>query len=122
MIKDVTDLKVYQRSMELIPPVKKPAGLLPKNEYSLRNQCTKTAYQIPATIAEGYGKKNSDKEFKRFLQMALGSSDEMITHLRVVRTCKFKHVKSETCAVLIREYKIIAKQLTNLIKKWKKVE
>ncbi|OGL64458.1 hypothetical protein A3B21_05230 [Candidatus Uhrbacteria bacterium RIFCSPLOWO2_01_FULL_47_24] len=119
MIKDVTDLHVYQRSMALILPMKRLVSLLPKNEYTMRDQCTKTMYRIPATIAEGWGKKHSEKEFKRFLEMALGSSDEIITHVRMVNICKFSRVKPETCDALIREYKIVSKELTNLIKKWK---
>src|SRR3989344_2863098 len=68
MIKDVTDLHVYQRSMALILPMKRLVSLLPKNEYTMRDQCTKTMYRIPATIAEGWGKKHSEKEFNRFLR------------------------------------------------------
>ncbi len=120
MIKDVTDLRVYQRAMALIKPMKELVRLIPISEFALRNQCTKTPYPIPATIAEGFGKKNSERELKRFLEMALGSSDEMITHLRIIKICEFKSIKPERCDQLIEEYKIVSKELTNLIKKWKK--
>jgi four helix bundle protein len=122
MIRDVTDLHVYQRSMLLVRPMKKFITLLPKTEYYLRNQCNRTMYQIPAAIAEGYGKKHSEKEFKRFLEMALGSSDEMISHIRMVKISRFRVIKPETCDALMREYKIVSKELANLIKKWQHFE
>jgi four helix bundle protein len=39
---------------------------------------------IPANIAEGFAKRSSEKEFKRFLKIAIGSSDEVVTHLRTM--------------------------------------
>lgn len=122
MIIDVTDLIVYRNALNLLRPIYKLAGLLPKSHYRLKIQLISAAESISALIAEGYGKKKSEKEFKRFLEMALGSSDEVITHLRQIKIlCETYHkIKPETCDALIEKYKITSKQLQNLIKKWKK--
>lgn len=55
----------------------------PKEElYGLTFQIRKCAISIPSNIAEGKG-RNSDKEFIRFLQVALGSVYELQTQLEL---------------------------------------
>ena len=118
MIKDVEDLEIYKRSLALIKPIYKLANLLPKNEFDLKNQLTRAAKSIAALIAEGFAKRKSAKEFKRFLMMALGSSDEVITHLREIKLIGFSSVKIQTCDALIEHYKILSKQINATIKIW----
>lgn len=84
MIKDVTDLEVYQESLELLPRLYELSKKLPLSEKDLELQIKRAAKSIPANIAEGFAKRFSEKEFKRFLMIALGSSDEVISHLRTV--------------------------------------
>ena len=119
MIKDVEDLEVYRRSMKLLKPVYRLVRLLPKNEFRLFDQLTGSAKSAPALITEGFAKRRSEKEFKRFLEMALGSSDETITHLRQIKLLEFPNVKLETCEALILHYRIVSKQVNSLIKKWR---
>jgi len=120
MIVDVTDLLVYRNALKLTRPVYRLANLVPKSPYKLRVQIINSAESIAPLIAEGYGKKKSAKEFKRYLEMAMGSSDETITHLRQIKILSetFKNIKPETCDALIERYKILSKQLQNLIKTW----
>lgn len=67
MIKDVTDLTVYRESLDLVRKIYKLVNLLPKSEAAIINQLKRSAQSIPANIAEGFAKKGSDKEFKRYL-------------------------------------------------------
>ena len=106
MNKDVSSLAIYQRALKLLKPIYKLAGLLPKEEFRLKSQLCDSAKAISAHIAEGFAKKDSQNEFKRFLLMALGSSDETITHLRQIKLLGFPNIKGETCDALIRNYKI----------------
>lgn len=120
MIRDVTDLQVYRNALVLLKPIYRLANLIPESHRKLRAQFVESAEAIAPQIAEGFGKKRSAKEFKRFLEMAMGSSDETITHLREVEILaeNFRRIKKETCDALIEKYKIESKQLQTLIKNW----
>ena len=119
MIRDVEDLEVYRRAMKLLKPIYKLARLLPKEEFRLKDQLTGSAKSIPPLITEGFAKRSSEREFKRFLRMALGPSDEVITHLREIKLIEFEGVKAETCDALVKHYKIVSKQINKLITNWK---
>ncbi|MFH1745164.1 MAG: four helix bundle protein [bacterium] len=94
---DVTELTIYKNALRYLKPIYKLADLLPNREYVLRNQLTKAAKSIAPMIHEGFAKKKSQPEFKRFLEMAMGSSDEVITHLREIKILTFPNVKEKTC-------------------------
>jgi four helix bundle protein len=73
MIRDVTDLEVYQESLRLLQKLYAFLRKIPKSEYDSVRQCKKAGKSIPANISEGFAKRSSEKEFKRFLKIALGS-------------------------------------------------
>jgi len=112
---DVTELRVYQKAMEFLPKIYELADQLPKNEFELRSQLCNSAKAISAQIAEGFAKKNSQVEFKRFLYMALGSSDETITHLRQIGLLFPKLISMVT--LLVDEYRAESKQINALVQK-----
>lgn len=84
MIRDVTDLEVYSLSLELLVKLYDFLKKVPISEYDSVKQCKKCGKSIPANIAEGFAKRSSEAEFKRFLKIAIGSSDELITHIRTI--------------------------------------
>jgi len=119
-IYDVTDLKVYNRALLNLKLVYKLTHQIPENHYKLRSQIVSSAESIPPLIAEGFAKRSSANEFKRFLKMAMGSSDETITHARELYLLSenIKKIDKNLCNKIIEEYKIISKQLNLLIKNW----
>ena len=122
MIKDVTDLEVYTLSLKLLNPVYDLANLLPQDHRRLKYQVIEAAEKIAPIIAEGFGKKKSPREFCRFLSMALGSSDEIITHVRQVEIVaqRFQRIKIEDCKALIENYKILSRKLNKLLSSWQR--
>ncbi|MEO6068220.1 MAG: four helix bundle protein [Gemmatimonadota bacterium] len=56
------------------------AGFPREELYGLRSQTTRAAGSIAANIAEGCG-RNGDREFARFLDIAMGSATELECHL-----------------------------------------
>ena len=124
MIKDVTDLNVYNLALELLEELYRLANLLPLRHRRLRNQLTDAGEKIASIIAEGFAKKKSPREFCRFLSMSLGSSDEVITHLREVKIVAktYTRIKSEDCDNLIDRYKTLSKMLNKLLSSWQKFD
>ena len=77
------NLIVWQKSMKLAKEIYLLTKTFPKEElYGLTSQIRRCAISIPSNIAEGKG-RNSDKEFIRFLQIALGSVYELQTQLEL---------------------------------------
>ena len=75
----------------------------------------RAANSIHANIAEGCGKTTND--FKRYLTTAIGSCDELVSHLNDAGSIGL--MTSEMMNEFIFEYTIVGKQLTRLKQKWK---
>jgi four helix bundle protein len=73
------NLKIWQNSRTLVKQVYELTSLLPpKEQYGLISQIQRAAISIPANIAEGSG-RGSDKDFSRYLDIAIASSFELET-------------------------------------------
>src|SRR5687768_13261646 len=77
------DLEVFQRAYRLSLEIRESLKLPMIEQRALGDQLRRASKSICANVAEGYGRqKKSKAEFKRFLQMAIGSSDEMRVWVR----------------------------------------
>jgi four helix bundle protein len=75
-MKDFRQLKVWEKSHLLALAMYKVTNQFPKEElYGLTSQIRRASMSIPTNIAEGCG-RNTDADFARFLQMAIGSASE----------------------------------------------
>ena len=116
-IRSYEDIEAYQRAMELLVPLHALALKFPDYErFELASQVRRASKSIPANIAEGYGKKRSAREFKAYLNNALGSANEVIVHLRIAE--QLAYVDAETVRELTEGYTIVAKQLHRLMETW----
>ena len=117
MIRDVTDLLVYVEAMRLLKKLYDFLKKVPLSERDTIIQCKKCGKSIPPNIAEGFAKRRYELEFKRFLLIALGSSDELITHLRmIVIIVPRLAIEAEELA---DEYKILSKRINRLTTNWR---
>lgn len=67
--------------MQLCSVVFKITNSFPKEDlYSLTSQINRSVISVPSNIAEG-SSRSSDKEFSRFLEIALGSLFELQTQI-----------------------------------------
>src|SRR5210317_1293844 len=88
-MKNLKKLKVWQKGIELVVDIYKSTNTFPKEEmYGLTSQIKRSAISIPSNIAEGSG-RGSDKDFNRFLDIALGSSFELETQLIITKELEF---------------------------------
>jgi len=117
MIRDVTDLEVYRESLVLLKDLYTFLLKIPRSEYDSVIQGKRAGKSIPANIAEGFAKRSSEAEFKRFLKIAIGSSDELITHLRTI-VIAVPWLADEAKEIAER-YKILSKRLNSLHKRWR---
>ncbi|MCS6995057.1 MAG: four helix bundle protein [Anaerolineales bacterium] len=79
MIRSFRDLEVYQEAYLLMVKVHKILNALPifeKND--LASQIRRASKSCPANIAEGWAKRRHEKEFKRHLDVAIGSASEKV--------------------------------------------
>ena len=108
------DLKVWQESKDLVTQIYALSSKFPKEEiYSITAQIKRAAISIPSNIAEGAA-RDSNKEYIRFLYIALGSSAELDTQLIIARDLNFLDAKEfET---IIEKLDQIGKMLSGLIK------
>ena len=71
------DLKVYTKAIDFVDLVYKVCDVFPKTErYALSSQFIRAAVSISLNIAEG--SSDSDKQFNRYLQIALDSVNECV--------------------------------------------
>ena len=80
-MRDFHNLQVWVKAHQLVKALYKATEGFPKSEmYVLTSQIRSAGVSIAANIAEGCG-RNGSKEFRRFLEIALGSASEAQYHL-----------------------------------------
>jgi four helix bundle protein len=88
-VKDLRQLKVWERAHHLALAMYKTSLRFPKEElYGLTAQIRRASMTIPTNIAEGCG-RNTDAEFAHFIQIAMGSACETEYQLLLGRDLGF---------------------------------
>lgn len=82
-MRDFTKYEVWQLAIDLALKVYQTTKTFPEEEkFGLTSQLRRTAISISSNIAEG-ASRSSDKEFKRFVEVAMGSLFEIKSQLIV---------------------------------------
>ena len=115
-MKDFKKLKIWQQGMNIVDKIYDVIPHLPAEEkFGLRAQLTRSAISIPSNIAEGSAKR-SQKDYLRFVEMSLGSSFELETHLLTVRRRNWMDEKllDDLLSMISVEQRMISKFIDKL--------
>jgi len=79
----------WQKARKIIPSIYTMVNKFPSDEkYALMSQIKRAAVSISSNIAEGSG-RNTDKDFAYFLDVALGSANELESELIIATDINF---------------------------------
>lgn len=108
-MQSVRELKIWQKSMDLVEACYKFSATLPADErFGLVSQIRRAATSVPANIAEGFGRWNT-REFGRFLAISCGSLRELETH--VIITQRLGYVSEAKSGPILRATDELARML-----------
>jgi len=106
-------LRVWQNAHELALSVYRATRAFPKEEiYGITSQMRRAASSITANIAEGCG-RNGDREFLRYLRIALGSASELEDHITLA--ADLEYLTNDTCVQLNAEVTVVQRMIAKLI-------
>jgi len=107
------DLKVYEKALDFIDLTYKICEKFPNTErFALSSQFTRAAVSIALNIAEG--SSDTDKQFNRFLQMALDSVNECVVCSTISK--RQNYISEEVDSELRLKLVELSKMLTSLQK------
>ena len=116
-MKNYKELIVWQKGIEVTKQIYQLVKQFPAEEkYGLTSQVTRAAVSISANIAEG-SSRNSDKDYARFLQIALGSAFEVQTYLVIAKEMNLAKINDIEKAEILLEEEI--KMIHGFLKKLK---
>ena len=108
------ELKVWQKAMSLAKEIYQVSANFPHQEqYGLTSQIRRSAISIPSNIAEGKN-RNSKLEFKRFINIALGSAAELET--QIILSHDLGYTEAKVQKELLDQIEEIGKMLNGLSK------
>ena len=118
MIKTVFDLEVFKLSYQLAMEIFNVTRNFPKVEkYSLTDQVVRSSRSISANIAEGWGKRIYENEFKRHLIYGMGSLEETKTWLYFANDCHY--LSKEVFDGLNKKCDELGAKIYKLYENWK---
>jgi len=118
MIKTFRDLEVYKESYELMLLIHTAVKQFPVYERNdLASQTRRCSKSCVTNIAEGWSKRIYEKEFKKHLNISIGSANEMEVHIEIARDLGYWN--KNFCEELLLRYQRLGGKLNNLQKNWK---
>lgn len=101
------ELGIWKKSRLFCSEIYSITSSFPNDEkFGLTNQLRRASVSIPSNIAEG-SSRNSNKDFSRFLEIAIGSAYEIETQLLIASDLGFIH--QEKLELLITQLEEIIK-------------
>lgn len=114
-IRSFRDLGIWEKGIKIVKDVYRMTGAFPRQEsYGLTSQMRRASVSIPSNIAEGFN-RFQNKEYKRFLYIALGSCAELETQIEIAS--ELEYIDNKQKKELSDKIDHESRMLTNLIKK-----
>lgn len=112
------DLEVYQNTYKAMLIIMKDIlPLLPQTEkFDLIDQLSRSSKAIPRLIAEGYAKRHQKMGFQKYLDDAMGESNETIVSLEQAKD--IYNLDEKLISELIDVYDKTSRQLYKLSMSW----
>lgn len=112
-MRDFRKYEVWQDGVNLSTEIYRLTEAFPKQEtYALANQLQRAVVSIPSNIAEG-SSRESELDFARFLEIALGSTYEVETQIQIAY--QLSYITKEQLENFSQKLQSIEKRLTNFI-------
>ena len=89
------ELIIWKKSRQFCSTIYLTTSTFPSEEkFGLTNQLRRACVSIPSNIAEG-SSRNSNKDFGRFLEIAIGSAYEIETQLLIASDLGFLEIEKK---------------------------
>lgn len=115
-MRNFKQLLIWQKGFQIAKTSIALVNSFPKEEkFGMASQITRAAVSIPSNIAEG-SSRNSMKDYKRYLEISLGSCFELETQLLIAEAVNFgdKDKRQELLKDIDEEEKMIMSFMNKL--------
>ncbi len=117
-MRNFRQLRIWDLGIKIVTEVYVLVKRFPNEEkFGLTNQMTRASISVPSNIAEGCS-RSSDKEYKRFLEIAIGSLFELETQIIIAQKINYIDMKNSTN--LMETIQQEEKMINSLISKLKR--
>ncbi len=112
------NFSVYKEILDFIREIYQMTEMFPKKEvFGLTGQIKRASTSIALNLAEG-SDRGSDKEFKRFINISIGSANEVVAVLDIALDNKYIDRKTHNALLeksekIVRQLSTLAQRLTN---------
>ena len=108
-MRNFKELKIWQKGFQIAVNSFRITESFPQQEkFGLSSQINRAGVSIPSNIAEG-SSRTSDKDYNRFIEIALGSSFELETQLLIAKEIRYGNeaLIATTLELLTEEEKML---------------
>jgi len=114
-MRDISGYDVFKLADRLVLAVYRLTAQFPRSEaFGLTAQMRRAAYSVPMNLVEGAA-RSSHKEFARFVDMAVGSCEEVRYQLHLAE--ELGYVPTGEIQEMQRQYEDVKRMLSRLLRK-----
>ena len=116
-MRNFREMIIWKEGMNLATEIYRITKLFPKEEeYGLKSQIRRAVVSIPSNISEGCS-RSSEKEFRRFLEISLGSSFEVETDVIIAE--RLQMIPERESKIILGALQLEQKRINSLVTKIK---